>query len=98
MKIKGDLAVIDVGDSNTSAASPAIKSLDVRSMGRLGLCTQGGGDLASDFVGTLGVLKVAGDIVGASIFASGGVGGVDGKIGSATIGGSLVGGAAVSAG
>ena len=83
--IKGDLAVIDVGDADTSAASPALKLLSVRSMGRFGLSTQDGvGDLVSNVNGALGALKIAGDFKDAQINVQPVL---DGRIGSITIGG-----------
>ena len=61
-------------------------------MGKFGLDTQGGtGNLTSTITGNLPKLTVAGDIQEASIHASG-------NIGSATIGGSLIGGAAGNSG
>ncbi|MGB8169432.1 MAG: DUF4394 domain-containing protein, partial [Chthoniobacteraceae bacterium] len=88
--IKGDLGQVEVG--NTTAG---LKMLDVRSMGRLGMLTQGytnpSGifDLTSISNGPLGTLKVAGDITEASVRASGpGL-----AIGSVNILGSLIGGA-----
>ncbi len=82
--VKGDLGQIDAG-SNT-AGTPAVKSLSVRSLGRLGLDSQGGtGSLKSDLLGGLGSLKVSGDVKDAFLT-------VTGAIGSITIGGSLIGG------
>jgi hypothetical protein len=92
--IPGDLGQIDAG--NGDPAVPAVKSLSVRSMGRLGTATQGpGGSLQSDIVGALGTLTVKGDLVEAFIFVNDGT---DGTIGSVTIGGSLIGGAAADSG
>lgn len=86
--VKGDLGVIDVG----SGGGVALKSLSVRSMGAFNLSTQGGlGDLQSDINGTLGALKVVGDVRHAFISVSDSVG-ANGKIGAVTIGGSLIGG------
>jgi hypothetical protein len=86
--IKGDLGRIDAGDATT--ATPGVKSLNVRSMGRFGTATQAAsGNLESDIVGALGVLKVKGDIAGAFIAVTGNA---DSRIGAVTIGGSLIGG------
>jgi hypothetical protein len=92
--VKGDLGQIDAG-SNTHG-SPAIRSLNVRSMGRLGLDTQGGvGNLESDIFGALGSLKVTGDVKDAFINV---FGHITATIGSVTIGGSLIGGSGSNSG
>jgi hypothetical protein len=92
--VKGDLGRILAGDA-TTADDPGLNLLQVRTMGTLGLVTQGGtGFLSSTIVGKLGALKVAGDFTEASIFASG----LDGQIGSVFIGGDLTGGVDVSSG
>jgi hypothetical protein len=91
--VKGDLGQIDAGDATT--ATPGLKSLSVRSLGRLGLDTQGGGSLESDINGALGSLVVAGDVKDAFVNVTGGA---DGKIGSITIGGSLIGGSTTESG
>jgi hypothetical protein len=84
--VKGDLGRIDAGSD--SATVPAIQSLAVTSLGRLGTDTQAaGGSLESNIEGTLGALAVAGDLKDALVFD-------DGKIGPITIGGSLIGGEA----
>jgi hypothetical protein len=86
--IPGDLAVLDAGDGNT--ADGAVKSLAVRSMGRYGLATQGAAaDLQSNLPGGIGALKVAGDVEDVFILVTGGS---NGRIGTVSIGGSLVGG------
>jgi hypothetical protein len=73
--IHGDLGKINAG---------SIQSLSVRSMGRVGLDSQGGaGDLNSNIAGGLGSLHVSGDVIGEFIIA--------GSIGTVTIGGSLIG-------
>jgi len=85
--VKGDLGRITAG----SGTGPAVKSLDVNSMGRLGTATQqglGSPSLESSFNGGLGSLTVAHDDVGAFIVVSGG------GAGAITIGGSLIGGTA----
>src|SRR5262245_49656375 len=84
--IKGDLGVIDCG-TNT-AGVPALTSLSVRSLGVYGLATQGStGDVQSDIFGALGKLMVVGDVRGIYLRVGGGA-----NLGSATIGGSLIGG------
>jgi hypothetical protein len=84
VSIQGDLGQIHVGDATTD--TPGLISLNVRSLGRYGLATQGGaGDLDSVIKGALGVLKVAGDVKEASIS-------LNSKLGLVAIGGSLLGG------
>lgn len=83
--VKGDLGRINAGSA--SATIPAVKSLTVYSMGRLGTDSQSaGGDLTSSIFGALGSLKVTRDVKTASIEVLGG------RFGSITIGGSLIGG------
>ena len=87
--VKGDLGQIEAGDD--AYATPGLEALNVRSMGRYGLATQGGaGDLRSDIASALGALNVAGDFKDASLFV---IGNTEADIGSLTIGGSLIGGA-----
>ncbi|MEA3187452.1 MAG: hypothetical protein QOD99_1282 [Chthoniobacter sp.] len=89
--IPGDLGDIDAGSGSKS--TPAIKSLSALSMGIYGLVTQNGaGNLESDINGALGALKVVGDVKDAFLAVS------HGKIGSITIGGSLIGGTAHTGG
>jgi hypothetical protein len=84
--VKGDLGQIDAGSN--SADTAAIKSLTVRSMGRLYLDSQAVGDnLQSNISGALGSLVVAADVKDAFVNVTG----ANGKIGSITIGGSLIG-------
>ena len=83
--IHGDLAKIVVGDSDP--AKPAVKALNVQSMGRFGTST-GSSDLASSFADGLGSLHVTSDFVNASISATGGAAG---KIGAIFVGGSVQG-------
>lgn len=88
--VKGDLGQLDAGDAAT-LNDPGVTALNVRSLGRLGLDTQGGGgSLESDIHGALGALTVAGDVKEAYVVLTGGA---DGKLGAVTIGGSLIGGA-----
>ena len=86
--IKGDLGDIDAG---SGGAKPALKSLNVDSMGRYRLTTQVGGmgDLESDIHGALGALKVNGSVTDAFIKV---FGGASAKLGSVTLGGSLIAG------
>ncbi len=97
--IPGDLGQIDAGASN----GVALKSLKVRSLGRLGITSQPPGvvggfipDLISSIQGPLGALTVTADVkdaqvaVSAMAFAS--------TVGPVTIGGSLLGGRLYSAG
>jgi hypothetical protein len=87
VSVSGDLGQIEAGSN--SLVKPAIKSLNVRSMGKFGLATQGGtGDLSSDINGALGSLRVANNVEGATINV---FGGANAKLGSAFIGGSLIG-------
>jgi hypothetical protein len=86
--VKGDLGQIDAG----SGSGTAIASLSANSMGRLGTDTQFiFPSLVSTIDGALGSLKIATDDIGTDI-------NVSGKIGSITIGGSLIGGSGTDAG
>src|SRR5581483_5141028 len=88
--IPGDLGQIDAGDPATGP-TPGLRSLTVRSLGRLGTASQGaGGSLESDVLGPLGALTVTGDIAGATVYVSGSA---DGTVGAVRIGGSILGGA-----
>jgi hypothetical protein len=85
--VAGDLGRIYA--SSGSNILPAVKTLTVNSLGRLGLDSQQGltsPTLESDFNGTLGALNITHDDNGAYINVSGG------NIGSIHIGGSLIGG------
>ena len=90
--VKGDLGQIDAGNAVTPT-TPGLKSLTVVSMGRLGTDTQAAGSpsLQSVIVGSFGALKVAGDLKEESIVVQGGA---NGTLGSASIGGSVIGGTA----
>jgi hypothetical protein len=93
--VSGDLGQIAGGA--TTAGKPGLASLNVRTLGRLGLDTQGPAvagffpKLGGEMNGGLGTLTVKEDIVGANLD-------VGGAIGSVTIGGSLIGGDAVNSG
>jgi hypothetical protein len=90
VSIAGDVGRIDAGDATVATAG--IKSLTVRSIGRLGLDTQAtGSSLTSNIVGALSALTVKGDIDAALVS-------VTGAVGSVTIGGSLIGGDADDSG
>ncbi len=90
VSIIGDLGRIDAGAD--TAGTPAIKSLSVRSMGRLGTDTQisSGADLDSNILGALGSLTVAGDVKDAFILITSASS--NGNLGATTIGGSVIGG------
>src|SRR3954471_11673393 len=93
--VKGDLGRIKAGD-DTETITAGLKSLSVRSIGRLGTDTQaGGGDLTSDILGKLGALAVTGDVKDAFIRVTGGP---YHKIGAISIGGSLIGGSNLASG
>ena len=95
VKLAGDLGRINAGTIAGSAKVPALKSLTVQSIGLLGTSTQiSGGSLLSDIKGALGALTIKGDLRG--FFSI--TGAADGKLGAATIGGSIVGGDGVNAG
>ena len=88
VSVKGDLGRIDAGVG--TAVDPAISALTVNSLGRLGTDTQaGGGNLFSNIMGKLGSLTVKQDVIDASIAT---IGIPYAKIGSISIGGSLIGG------
>jgi hypothetical protein len=89
--LKGDLGRIVAGDA-TTADDPGLNLLQVRTMGTLGLFTQGdAGDLTSTITGKLGALKVAGDFTDAGLSVTAATP-ADGQIGSIFIGGDLTGG------
>jgi hypothetical protein len=96
--IDGDLGKVVAGDATTTTSG--LKGLTAQSMGRFGLSTGAGTstgvlDLLSTVQGKLDFLKVKADVKEASFNV---LGGVDGKIGSVTIGGSLIGRGAGSTG
>jgi hypothetical protein len=95
--VHGDLGRIDAGDAADTRTG--VGGLTVRSLGAFGLATQnGGGDLHSDVVGRLGFLRVAGDVRNATVNVTGGAIPANGSIGSVTVGGSVLGGAAADSG
>jgi hypothetical protein len=90
--VKGDLSRLEAGDA--TATKPGVKSLNIQSMGRLGLDTQNTAIVGAKIKGELGALVVKGDIVDAFVQSEG----AGARIGSVTIGGSLVGNGQVSSG
>jgi hypothetical protein len=82
--IDGDLVSIDAGDA--VPATPAIGSLTVQSMGRF---IAGGDSVVSTITGAVGKLVVKSDVRDVLIEVN--TFGADGKIGSLTVGGSIVG-------
>jgi hypothetical protein len=91
--VAGDLGRILA--SSGSNIIPAVKTLTVNSLGRLGLDSQQGltsPTLESDFIGSLGALNITHDDDGAYINVTGG------NIGSIHIGGSLIGGSTIHSG
>lgn len=104
--IGGDLGKILAG--NASPSSPGVQSLMVRSIGKLGTATQGGGDLQSVIVGKVYDLVVTDDLADGKIQVSGGgaatitnlqigrdlngVIDVSGRVGTITVGGDVRGG------
>jgi hypothetical protein len=92
--VGGDLGEIDAGDG--VSATPALKSLTVRSLGTFGTTT-GAPTLQSDIDGRVGRLTVNGDIRNA-FFKVRDTNGENGLIGRATIGGSIIGGSTASSG
>jgi hypothetical protein len=92
------MSAASLGCHPTEPATPAISTLAVGSMGRLGLDTQiGVGNLQSNIFGALTSLVVKGDIKEAFINVTG-VDAADGKVGGVTIGGSLIGGSNAASG
>jgi hypothetical protein len=86
--VDGNLDQIFAG-SGGADPKKGLASLKAASLGRLGT-SNGAGGLAVNVAGKLGVLNVAGDVVGTLIFAK--------SIGTVTIGGSLIGGADIDSG
>jgi hypothetical protein len=90
--IDGDLGRIMAGDTTTTTSG--LKGLTTQSMGRFGTST-GAPDLKSKVQGKLDFLKVKSDMKEVNFLVQGGV---DGKLGSLFIGGSLIGGAGDTSG
>jgi hypothetical protein len=92
--VRGDLGRIEAGDASTGTT--AVKGLSVQSMGEFGTSTQQAGGILSSFInGGLGFLKVTGNLRDAFVVT---LGGLDGRLGPVTVGGSLIGGAVQSSG
>ncbi len=88
VSIAGDLGRLSAGTVGGDAKVPALKSLTVRSLGLLGTSTQGGsgGELVVDVQGALPKLVVKDDLR-ANVSVNGAT---DGRLGSLTVGGSIV--------
>ncbi len=101
VSIQGDLGHITAGVT-ASFAKPALKSLQVQSIGQYGLTTQAAGTatLESDISGPVTKIVVKDDVVGAylNVSGSGTPAADEGAIGSVSIGGSLVAGDAILTG
>lgn len=96
VSIAGDLGRILAGDSDLP--STGLKSLTVQSLGEFGISTQApGGDLVSGFT-SLGTLTVKGSVKEATVIVNGTNDVATSKLGTVTIGGSLLGGATSAAG
>lgn len=96
VKVTGDLARIDAGGGTDNKKS--ISSLDVLSMGSMGFATQSfltektnPNALISNLLGGVAKITIRGNLDGAGIVTSGGM---DAKVGTVTIIGDMVGGAA----
>lgn len=87
VSIDGDLGRIRVGD--TDAATLALKSLTVRSMGLLGTAS-GAASLNSTFDGSVGKIAIKTDLRGVNLDVSA-ILGVGGHCASLTVGGSVIG-------
>jgi hypothetical protein len=92
VKVDGDLGRVRAGDATTS--TNGLKGLTARSLGRFGTNT-GAPNLDTVVQGKLDFLNVKSDIKEASVVAQGGL---DGRIGSVIVGGSLIGGAGTNSG
>jgi hypothetical protein len=88
--IDGDLGRILAGD--LTPTTPGLASLTVQSLGRFALTT-GAPDLISGVAGSMGALRVRGDMIGVSI---GLVGGADANVASVSVGGSIIGSSATA--
>jgi hypothetical protein len=90
ISVGGDLGRIMAGVADATD-KPAVKSLTVKSIGEFGVSTQSpGGSLVSTFNGSLPSLMVKGNLRDAKILTNGSA--AFAKIGSVTIGGSILGG------
>lgn len=95
--LDGDLGRILAGDDNR--LTQAVGTLSVKSMGRYGTVT-GAVDLHSVIEGPLSSLRVRNDMLGAflNVVDNGSADGINGKIGSVAIGGSMIGTADANSG
>ncbi len=87
--VRGDVGAIDAGDNILTDGS--IKALTVLSLGGDGL-TSGATDLKSNIKGSVGSIRVIGDISNAEVRIT------DGSLASLYVGGSIFGGAAADSG
>jgi hypothetical protein len=88
VSLPGDLGRIAAGTVGGDVKVPGVKSLTVESIGLLGTSTQDtNGNLVSKIEGALPTLLVKGDVRDADVILIG----TDGKFGTVTLGGSLVG-------
>lgn len=92
VRVRGDLGAIDAGDA---LSDPALKSLNVLSLGVEGTTT-GAPDLMSNLHGPVGSITVSGHVARATIVITGGD--QFGTLGSLTVGGALIGGSDQGAG
>jgi hypothetical protein len=92
IKVDGDLGRVRAGDSTTSTTG--LTGLTAHSLGRFGTNT-GAPNLDTIVQGKLGFLIVKSDVKEASVATAGGL---DGRIGSVSIGGSLIGGSTTNSG
>src|SRR4030095_9728994 len=93
VSVDGDLGRITCGDGLPD--SPALKSLTVQSLGRLGIST-GATDLISTLAGAVPKIVIKGDLVGAQIVIPG-IEDTD-SLGSITVRGSIIGGEQLNSG
>jgi hypothetical protein len=93
VNVDGDLGRITCGDG--LPGSPALKSLTVQSLGRLGTST-GATDLVSTIAGAVPKIVIKGDLVGARIFIP--TTEDTGDLGSITVAGSIIGGDSINTG
>lgn len=89
--VDGDLGRVVAGDAITTTSG--LKALSVASLGRYGMTT-GAPSLLTSVLGAINVLRVRTDVREATIRSQG----AGGRIGVATIGGSLIGGVGSSSG
>src|SRR5262249_54832863 len=93
--VDGDLGGINAG--NSIKVGTGLAALTVQTLGRFGLTT-GATEATSVVVGNVGTLVVHSDLVGVELNALSASSGLGGKIGSVSIGGSVLGGPAANGG